>query len=923
MKNTTLYIAFFLFLLLSAGDLSSQPGVRGVPVSVGNDTVCFGGRFVVLYTGSNPDMELRNLPECKYFAPTWVSETGESRRLQHSESSGGDGIDETMNGTLSGRTFDFLAAAQNYEFVPTSVSRSGDTIFFTYLQQEIGILNARIEPHATGYPKLSYSFEPRKAGYYSVVYTGAESFSPAETEEVWQPMVWTGNRIPRLPYLTLAFNAPLPATLVRSRGVVSGVVVAPAEFPFNPLPTRYNGRFGVAVRDAQGNLRPMIAAPVLGGIESLRQPGETYRFALHLFTSDRPLSYAYEDIARSLYGFRDYRHNEIASINSTINNITEYTMSPYSNFIDSLKGCSYSTDVPGSTKNVSALNPMGVALLSDRRDVYSRRAYPIMEYMLSRERSLFCLDTLQKVQSPSRKMAGPCASVNELATLYSLSDGSAPVLLSLAGKKSQRKLPWYEALDMFRATGDSVYLATAVEGAKSYISVELPELEATLSRQFFWSSYAPRYINLLELYETCGDPLFLEAAHEGARRYAMFVWMSPSIPDEKVLVNEGGKAPYYWYLQSKGMPRQEATEEYVDAWRLSETGLVSESSTTGIGHRAVFMAHHAPAMYRIAHYTGDLFLKDIARSAIVGRYRNFPGYHINTARTTAYEKHDFPLRSHNEISVNSFHYNHQYPLLSVLYDFLITDVWHKSGEAIAFPSHYIEGYAYLQTRLYGDRPGRFYQYENVWLWMPESLLAVDHVELNYLTARNGKDLFIAFSNQCPETVKASVTLNDSILKLAGNKSYVVEVWRDNKPAGEMVLSGNTFTVEVSPFGLTAYVIKGVCPKPRFQQDMVRRAPAWKNDYYEGHTGGVRAMILNLGADLQSAFVYLQADDREVRKARLSSRINGGKAVETTDLHYPFEFTVPLPAKAHRVEMTLSVEATDGSTRQEVIVLSKK
>ena len=563
------------------------------------------------------------------------------------------------------------------------------------------------------------------------------------------------------------------------------------------------------------------------------EPGKPFAFRMRLWVEANPLNIAFQTMARNLYDFHDYRSNAISTLNNTIDNIIDYTLSPYSNFIDSLKGCSYSTDVPGSTKNVSSLNPLSVALVADDGELYRRRAYPIVEYMLSRKNALFCLDTTQKVQSPSRELAGPCAPVSELAGLYRLSGGKSPVLRYFAEEKyykhkpAEKRIPgaggnWYDALEMYRATGETAYLDHAKRQADIYIEKFIRTQPEKFQNAFFWNRYAPFYINLLELYEETGERRYLEAAHEGAREYAMFVWMVPSIPQENVTVNKGGLAPWYWYLKSRGIPRQHCPEESVPAWRLSEIGLVPESSTTCIGHRAVFMAHHAPYMLRIADLTGDGFLRDIARSAIVGRYANFPGYHINTERTTAYEKPDFPLRPHDSISVNSFHYNHQFPLLSVLYDYLVTDATNKSRGAIAFRGDYIEGYGYLQAKFYGSRPGRFYGRENVWLWMPRRLLATSDVELNYLAARGDGELLVAFTNQSVRAVSAEITFNPELLPMLAGKSFTAEVWRDNRRTGEQTVTDGKTRIEVSPEGITALIVRGVDIRPRFQQQLTDR-----------------------------------------------------------------------------------------------------
>ena len=202
----------------------------------------------------------------------------------------------------------------------------------------------------------------------------------------------------------------------------------------------------------------------------------------------------------------------------------------------------------------------------------------------------------------------------------------------------------------------------------------------------------------------------------------------------------------------------DAPAERVPAWRLSEIGLTPESSGTSTGHRGIFMANYAAWMLRLAHYTGDGFLARTADHAVIGRYRNFPGYHINTARTTVYEKADYPLRGHMELGANSFHYNHIMPHISLLYDFLVTQALFRSGGKVDFPGEFIEGYAYLQSKFYGHLPGTIYGRE-ARLWMPTGLATPADRQLNYISAVDDDALYIVFMNQSAETVETEVALD--------------------------------------------------------------------------------------------------------------------------------------------------------------------
>jgi len=46
------------------------------------------------------------------------------------------------------------------------------------------------------------------------------------------------------------------------------------------------------------------------------------------------------------------------TLNKTLDNIIDYSLSGYTWYVDSLKGYAYATDVPGAVKNVSSLNPL-------------------------------------------------------------------------------------------------------------------------------------------------------------------------------------------------------------------------------------------------------------------------------------------------------------------------------------------------------------------------------------------------------------------------------------------------------------------------------------------------------------------------------------------------------------------------------------
>jgi hypothetical protein len=916
-------------------------------------TWTFRPEFTVLQSEKDPRPALRpgGIRHVPYNVLTWKNNVMPTKAalkaVKPNAAAAGDGFDDRiLEGDTQQRTADVFSAAPLSHVRADSAELRGQAIHFGFPEQASYKLEATlILPPGNAAPLLSFTFTPKVAGFYSIAYSGAPSFALSALTEVWQPFVWQGKRFPDKSYVTPAFECSLPATLVMKDKATIGVVVDSSEFAFQPLPLLENSRFGVALRNAAGEAQPMVFAPLLGGVESKMKAGAPFTFKLRLVAAPGSPTDAYEMIARELYSFRDYRRNAIASLNETLDNMIDYGLSHYSWFIEELKGCAYSTDVPGAVKNVSSLNPLEFALVADDEEIFDKRVYPIVEFLLSREKFLFSLDPAQKIQSPSRALKGPCAPVSELAALYGITRGASPLFLSLAEQMFAKNRvlnlddlseggSWQNALALYESTGDRRFLERARRGADDYIRqhVEKPAVDFNERGLFFWTAFAPKWIDLMRLHEATGERRYLDAAREGARRFAQFIWMSPAIPDESVLVNKGGKAPVYWYLQSRGFKPMSAPEGYVPAWRLSEIGLTPESSGTMSGHRAIFMASHAAWMMRIASKTGDSFLRDIARSAIVGRYRNFPGYHINTERTDIYERADYPLHEHTELSVNSFHYNHIWPHMTLLFDFLMADVADRSHGRIDFPGRFVEGYAYLQNQLYGDRLGTFYGHEDAQLWMPRRLLKSGSVELNYLCARGQKNLYLAFSNQSPESVTTDITLNSVLLPQLKAKNYRLRVLGREEagtkgrtgPVGDEapgeVCDGH-FTVSVAPMGLTAVVIEELTVVPRFQPKLLAAdsVQSWGKDYAELALGNTRALILNFGPGEQKAFIYLQADDRNYKEVTLLYDNDGsGTMHSVVDNAYPFEFTLPLGPGTRQLRFQIRATALDGTATTSTI-----
>jgi hypothetical protein len=920
MRKSFLIIGLILFL--SATGFTQ----KAVEIKAGGKTYSFLPEFTILYAEQDPEIALKpaGIKKVSYNVPTWKttdSALADFKQKRIGEETAGDGFDDRILRSKNElRTANLFQAGQRSIIKATAAAQKGDSIIFSFPANDQFVFNAWILPNAKPYPVMHFHFVPRKKGFYSIGYTGAPAFDKQHTAESWQSLIWTEKRTPEIPYLTPSFMATLPTTMVNDGSATVAVLASPEYLPFQPLPLMTNSQFGVALLNASGKLQPQVFAPMLGGLNSKMEAGAVFNFSFQLIAEPLSLTATHEKIATTVFAFRDYRQNSIASMNTVLDNLIDYSKTHYAWFVDSLKGFAYSTDVPGAVKNVSSLNPLEMALVRDDEEMFEKRAYPLMEFMLSREKFLFSLDSTQKIQSPSRKLKGPIAPLSELGALYTIFGKQNTFYTELAKKEfatsrvrnlddNEKGRNWINAMFLYKMTADTTYLELAKKMADDYLTkragIRMKEFgDPMYGSHFFWPTFTNHWEEYLELYELTGEQRYLDAAHDGARHYALFTWMAPVIPDSLVTVNKGGKAPMYWYLKSKGHEQMYYPEEKVPAWRLSEIGLTPESSGTSTGHRGIFMSCFAPWMLRVGYYSNDPFLINLAKASLVGRSSNFPGYHINTERTTAYEKPDFPLHEHKKQSVNSFHYNHILPMASLYLDYLVSDAYARSRGKINFPHEYIEGYAYLQNKFYGHTKGRFYSYSGIQLWMPARLVKSESVELNYVAGRLGDTLLLAFTNQSAEPVTTTITLNPKWVQVKQHAALQIL----NGAAGN--LKDSSFTVTVPANGITALALTPVVIHSTFQSKILAAVHDKSSDFATISEGNTKALLFKLGNFGRRLFVYLEDDDNKWKKAELVYTDKKGKKKTVQKTAYPFEFTIDVDIKKP-VKFSLVLTGTDG------------
>lgn len=821
-------------------------------------------------------------------------------------------------------------------------------------------------------PLFELALEAHQKGNYSLGFTGMPSVDSSELDFVYQPLTWSWKRFPGRFGLTEEAYANTAAVFSNHHGYSEGLAVSLADIPYRyALAAQWNNAgkadnkfwsvfpadgpkgnslFGMAIRNAAGKAQPVIYSPLPGTDKAMMKPGDKYRISLVYFLYPGDWQKGTSFLLSSIFHYRNERENNLTSLNSTIDNMLDFAMNDvYSGWNETLKASNYQFDVPGTVKNVSALHPLSIAMITGSDDIMKRRALPMIEYVMSREKFLYSTsDSAGQAQAPSHLLKGPCVDIGELVGLNELTKGFTPAFAMeanrLFGKSRQLNMntetgggSWQDYLARYRMDKKKEDLQKAVTGANDYLKQVYDRYSSTFFDSpglrdrgaGFTTDYGYRIYDLLELYEESGEKIFLQAALTGARQFLLWTRSNPSPPAGNIVINKGGAVngifPGRRVSALEGAPFEKMDEVThipemeVPAWQTSLNGLVPEAPNT-YAFGPVMLAHHAAWLLRLAHYSNDTLLRDAAYNAVVGRYANFPGYYFTSLNTDVYQRFDYPLHPFHDVKYNAIFYNHLWPHLALLMDFLVSDFYYRSKGKINFPATYAPGYAFLTSNVYGAKKGSMMGNDSIQLWMPVHALQSDGAAFNYIMGHNGTDLFIGFSNTSKKTVTENIRLNRDLIPWSTGKKYSIVMYDQNGKATSGMMTNGELSQTLRAGGISCVQIKGIytpvnrskmAGEPR-EARVVSKNRFIRFSSVEDTTANATAMIIQPNSNLAKFYVYCDKTEKDWQQCTLRYRLNESQQwITVRDPAYPFEFDLMLPSVNDKVSWELNAVKKDG------------
>lgn len=759
-------------------------------------------------------------------------------------------------------------------------------------------------------PVITYTITPKTKAFFSVAFTGAPSMELARTIYIPQECDSRGHK--QFNFVMSEPDLGLPRAQVSSETENIALTVDPAECRFR-LPSIEDSRFGFMLEERDGRLKPVLFAPLFGGVESGMEAGKPWSFSFRYVQKPGDWKETYTHIARQIHGFREMRDNSgPGSLNGTLERVMDYIANRNGGnramWDSQQKYHDYYTDKTGVFKPFSPLYGLSAAIVMDDENFFHERALPNAEYAISRRFSVFApYDNSDNKQANSavRTVGEPYLGYTQLLSLYEILQRRTPGLLALADKSGFDAKKLSDVLARWQLTGDAALLVSARDLGKRTAGRAEEDL-----------------FNLMDLAEATHDPADILMAKETAYyNVALRLNLYPMPPDITMLVDKGGVAPVHPHSVSRhqniwGYPAPRpvpAPEQTVPAWRLARVGLQS------LAYPMEYWMNINGAALRIAGLAQDSFLRDVAHWGFIGRFGNYPGDN-RSIDSLVQERPDAVEAMPWDWNFATVNPGHAWDFAGALLDFLVSDGFERSRGEIDFPGLRAAGTSF-RVRIYGGGAGKFYGDKGVYLWLPRGLVKTDNQQIDWLAGHGNGNLYLALWNQSFKEETVTVNIARSLAECDGTAE--ARAWINNAPSEPVKVVDNRLTVTLPPKDIAAFAIPALT-HPGLQARLYSSSfpPLGPHSFTTTDTsfGPLHAMLIR--SDRTTAFVYTEALPENVISARLRWKQGKGEWQEMTDDIYPYEFSPVLDDNGGDFACVLEIEdAQQKVVRSPVVALS--
>lgn len=754
-------------------------------------------------------------------------------------------------------------------------------------------------------------------------------------------------------------------TVVANSKFTSGIVMDPSYISVEQQFTYPDtARFGTVFTTADGNrYRNQMVAPIFGTEDSRFAEGDTFSVAYRIIARNEDWFDCYKHITQDIYNLGDYRENYYTSLNEAIYNTADILKDEkYSGWDDEMLGF-YNIERKGLVSQSNPLVIMQQYLLTEDDELLEKRVIPTMAYMLTRKSTHFMAENYSEgsagyVTDPPSKIGSPVSwfGTNVYGGMYEMTQGRVPFFLqyalenvngnaNLAGIEATAALYRYANSTEKYATEAARVKKTVEDLADKYMESAPPfvvDQEKGIMNVFVYNDYIDPVAAFLTAYSVTGSQKYLEAAKQSAMLLTTSVWTTgyqndnlntdTTLSAEKTLERltnvDKGTADFFWYGTEKWRPgdtwtsvterdlspqewaalypekAQEILGETVPSWVLAKAGLGTEHVRTPGHGNVVTMNAWAGNLEKLAALTGEDYFEMLSRNAILGRFSDYPGYYID--RNLTYEMKEKWYTDGPDFT--NVYWHHIPIFLAILEDYLINSVQIKSVGNIDFPAVVENGYAYFTTNQYGQAPGKFYDEDNMWLWLDRGIIEIEEKNLDYIAARKDGVLGMAFVNEKANALTTTIRLGE---KIVGGNNYngIARVFDANGNTSELIVINGSFTLSIPAKGLAAVIldIPDVTAPKYAKSYTISNAIG---ETVSTHTDG-KAYLLQMTDDEYYSYVYTDRmaskDDATggIDKLVMNYTVGDGTVVTDEDSTYPFEFIVKVTEPSKSFSYTLT------------------